>query len=96
MSSINTSCNQCGTKNCPKMCSGCKKVYYCDKNCQVKNWKAHKSVCLKNSVDLDHSKGDVTVAETEKVMKELVPLESSLVLCPNAGIIFYFAMILNK
>lgn len=28
------------------MCSLCKKVYYCSKDCQVKDWKAgHKTVC---------------------------------------------------
>jgi len=29
-----------------KMCTKCKKVYYCSKTCQVEDWKArHKSLC---------------------------------------------------
>jgi len=28
-----------------KRCSACKKVYYCDKNCQKNHWAQHKFVC---------------------------------------------------
>ncbi|KAJ6492751.1 MM3350-like domain-containing protein [Mycena vitilis] len=29
----------------PRMCSACKKVYYCDRECQSAHWKEHKSQC---------------------------------------------------
>lgn len=39
-------CNACKTvKQDPLQCTGCRKVYYCDKNCQSKDWNVHKSVC---------------------------------------------------
>ena len=28
-------------------CGRCKKVAYCDKNCQTNHWKTHKMVCKK-------------------------------------------------
>lgn len=42
-------CNQCGKFPCLKRCSGCQMVYYCDKNCQKKDWKTHKPHCYKIS-----------------------------------------------
>ena len=39
-------CHQCGTSGCKALtCSRCKKVQYCSKECQKKNWKHHKSTC---------------------------------------------------
>ena len=29
-----------------KMCSRCKKVYYCSRECQKKNYRVHKRYCL--------------------------------------------------
>ena len=31
-----------------KRCGGCQQVYYCSKQCQVKDWKFHKPICGKN------------------------------------------------
>lgn len=35
----------CGEPDPPKSCSQCKKVYYCDQNCQKLHWFSHKRVC---------------------------------------------------
>jgi hypothetical protein len=42
-------CAQCGCMNDLSRCSGCKKVWYCDRNCQLKHWSAgHQSACKRN------------------------------------------------
>ena len=38
-------CARCGDRGNSK-CSICKKVHYCSKECQKKDWKTHKSVCV--------------------------------------------------
>ena len=53
--SIQKQCHQCEitadklTTGSLKTCSGCKKVYYCSRDCQGEDWKAHKLVCKKIS-----------------------------------------------
>lgn len=31
------------------LCGGCKKIFYCNKECQKKDWHKHKSICKKNN-----------------------------------------------
>lgn len=53
------SSNQCGVCNQPSTlaCGGCKQVYYCSKEHQKDDWKAHKSVCKSASASSGHSHG---------------------------------------
>ena len=37
-------CNKCGD-SCKSKCSRCKKVYYCNRDCQKLDWKSHKLEC---------------------------------------------------
>lgn len=39
-------CGQCGIDASQK-CSNCEQVYYCTRECQVKNWLHHKTICRK-------------------------------------------------
>lgn len=40
-------CHGCGDQTIGiKSCGGCKKVYYCDRACQKRDWKNHKIKCL--------------------------------------------------
>ena len=40
-------CNNCGKGDNIKLkCSRCRNCYYCDRNCQLENWKLHKKVCI--------------------------------------------------
>ena len=50
----------CGNPDCPKpgtdMCSRCKSVFYCSRDCQRSHWKAgHKKVCKKAGVPAGRS-----------------------------------------
>ena len=39
-------CHNCGTKSDKlKKCTRCGKTWYCGKECQIKHWKEHKTVC---------------------------------------------------
>eukprot|EP01122_Echinamoeba_exundans_P004502 TRINITY_DN14558_c0_g1_i1.p1 TRINITY_DN14558_c0_g1~~TRINITY_DN14558_c0_g1_i1.p1 ORF type:complete len:219 (+),score=31.46 TRINITY_DN14558_c0_g1_i1:130-786(+) len=38
-------CAKCGNPNNLMQCSGCKRVRYCGRECQVSHWKVHKAAC---------------------------------------------------
>lgn len=38
-------CAACGASEMSLRCSACQKVWYCDRRCQQKDWKLHKSSC---------------------------------------------------
>ncbi|KAH7037351.1 uncharacterized protein B0I36DRAFT_313855 [Microdochium trichocladiopsis] len=47
------SCYKCGkmqvdTGNALKQCAGCKKVWYCDRDCQKGHWADHKAACARS------------------------------------------------
>ena len=35
----------CNKDSCAMKCSKCRVIYYCGRECQTKDWKAHKRVC---------------------------------------------------
>lgn len=48
----NTLCAECGSPHNLKLCSGCKKIRFCGKDCHKSAWKAwHKKQCLKMQAD---------------------------------------------
>ena len=38
-------CSECKIKWTTSRCGGCDKAFYCNRNCQVKNWSSHQNVC---------------------------------------------------
>ena len=40
------SCGNCGKSESHMVCSGCKKIRYCGRDCQKEHWKVHKKTCL--------------------------------------------------
>lgn len=43
-----TWCLNCGNKNAQNRCSGCKSVYFCNRQCQKKCWPIHKKHCQRD------------------------------------------------
>ncbi|KAF7972514.1 hypothetical protein HWV62_2175 [Athelia sp. TMB] len=42
-------CAKCNGRNgsdAPKVCTGCKQVYYCTRSCQKSHWKEHREICI--------------------------------------------------
>ena len=57
---LSGNCGFCGALASVK-CSSCKSVFYCDRNCQKRHWKEHKSFCKSKKV----------VSEEVKVLEPL-------------------------
>jgi len=78
------SCPACG-KLATTKCTACKQVYYCNRECQRKNWKVHKPVCkslpykICNSPDL----GNFLVAGRKIKAGEVLFTETPLVVGPS-------------
>jgi len=78
------SCPSCG-KIATTKCTGCKQVYYCNRECQRKNWKVHKPLCkalpykICNSPEL----GNYLVASRSLKAGEVLFTESPLVVGPS-------------
>eukprot|EP01084_Bolivina_argentea_P059216 108092_1 len=49
-------CGNCSKAGANSRCGGCKKIYYCNKQCQRKHWIKHKTKCnFKNSKNENNS-----------------------------------------
>eukprot|EP01084_Bolivina_argentea_P097058 174477_1 len=59
----NASCNKGGST---KICSGCRNVRYCSKECQAIDWKRHKQLCNQHT----KQQVELTVFMSEKTPKE--------------------------
>lgn len=44
----------------PQRCSRCKKIYYCSRDCQAKDWKFHKKDCKKQGTEKTEAKKNRT------------------------------------
>eukprot|EP01084_Bolivina_argentea_P243819 408635_1 len=40
-------CHLCNKPDAKSCCGGCKSVFYCDRQCQIKHWNDHKLECKK-------------------------------------------------
>lgn len=79
------SCPQCG-KLATTKCTACKQVYYCNRDCQRKNWKIHKPECksLPYKICSSSELGNYLVASRSIKAGEVVFTDSPLVVGPSA------------
>jgi len=79
------SCPQCG-KVATTKCTGCKEVYYCNRDCQRKNWKLHKPECkaLPYKICSSEELGNFLVASRNIKAGEVIFTDSPLVVGPSA------------
>ncbi|KAG6549217.1 hypothetical protein Mapa_009203 [Marchantia paleacea] len=54
-------CALCGKEGVKNRCSVCVQVYYCDRECQVSDWKTHRPICKV----LSATNGDAPPAKTD-------------------------------
>ena len=73
-------CAQCG-KLANSRCSRCKSEWYCSKECQIKKWKEHKTVCKTLAALFKENENDLSKKKTEfnhiKVSGEQISQETS-------------------
>ena len=88
-------CENCGKKKVQLRCTGCKKVFYCGKECQKKKWKNHKLNCdyyldkkekklylLSLSPDSSHDEDD----ENVKTDSNKGPMNIDCIACDGKGL----------
>ena len=39
-------CGCCGARGVKKTCGACRAVYYCERSCQKRHWKLHRTICV--------------------------------------------------
>ncbi|XP_018021838.1 uncharacterized protein LOC108678019 [Hyalella azteca] len=76
------SCAVC-SKNASTKCTGCRKVFYCSRDCQRNNWSAHKDACRPYKVGKIEGFGRVLVATRSIEAEEEVLRERPFVLGPR-------------
>eukprot|EP01084_Bolivina_argentea_P205930 351699_1 len=57
-------CEYCSKSHILKRCSGCKKVYYCNQDCQSSHWNKHKNLCKFYRLQNKQIKNDLFIAKT--------------------------------
>ncbi|XP_067661312.1 uncharacterized protein [Haliotis asinina] len=62
-------CASCGQVfSVMKRCVQCQEVFYCSRACQVKDWGAHKSICLRRLDSNGHDKKSIFTSESGKTI----------------------------
>eukprot|EP01084_Bolivina_argentea_P159064 277047_1 len=82
MTSVCHVCNA-ATSN---VCSGCKRVRYCNVNCQRQDWKRHKKECKKWRQELHQNKTEIKESQEEvKCRPETLDFEQKVQYLSNMG-----------
>jgi len=69
-------CANCG-KVATQRCSKCKNQWYCSRDCQVKQWKAHKALCeviSQNKKDDEVKNEEYKKTQVAQLSKDKKPL----------------------
>ena len=76
-------CGHCNHAGCNSRCSKCKDVYYCDRKCQVADWKnKHKRECGKISPELE-KRFEFTKPGSRVLISTKEAIDSMLVIVHN-------------
>ena len=82
-------CRFCGALAEVK-CANCKSVYYCDRNCQKRNWKEHKTACKQiktvNEITIVEPLDAIDVSNLTLKVEVRVPLSRDKFVSPQGTI----------
>eukprot|EP01113_Clastostelium_recurvatum_P001518 TRINITY_DN10619_c0_g1_i1.p1 TRINITY_DN10619_c0_g1~~TRINITY_DN10619_c0_g1_i1.p1 ORF type:complete len:347 (-),score=55.87 TRINITY_DN10619_c0_g1_i1:13-987(-) len=72
-------CGNCGMEAKGMKCSRCKKVYYCDRECQKVHWPAHKKTCIPTPTtsSSSSSSSSISTSTSTSSLSSPSPLPSS-------------------
>ena len=77
-------CDHCHKSGAQSKCGKCREVYYCSKECQVNDWKSHKSSCLETHMIMSK------YLESIRIMNDYIRDHENvdLVPCVSCGEVF--------
>lgn len=70
-------CAECG-KIATQRCSKCKNAWYCSRDCQLRQWKAHKPMCLLLAATKEEAQADTAKVKETQQQKQKKPLIQEL------------------
>ena len=70
-------CEECRKEGATKRCTKCQVCFYCDRECQTKNWKMHKRVCSEDPLVRDFVPVEMAIERAIKVLPSPRKLPSS-------------------
>ncbi|CEG47115.1 mynd finger domain containing protein [Plasmopara halstedii] len=57
---IDKSCLYCGKSDAKNRCGRCRRVYFCNRDCQRQSWSNHRLTCLPSYIETDHTSCGIT------------------------------------
>jgi hypothetical protein len=61
MSQILCFCTTCGKEPTTIICSKCKSAFYCNEECQKKNWEIHNKICMEYNLPTEEFNNEIKI-----------------------------------